>query len=97
MKAGGRAEVKVRVEMKVKVRVKRRWGVRVKNRVRVRVRVRVSVRVSTPAALAHVVRRAEDDRDPLVHVLRHQVQDARLAGGRKAARLRDKRSGVGLG
>ena len=29
LKAGGRAEVKVRVAMKVKVRVKRRWGVRV--------------------------------------------------------------------
>ena len=29
MKAGGRAEVKVRVAMKVKVRVKRRGGVRV--------------------------------------------------------------------
>ena len=90
LKAGGRAEVKVRVAMKVKVRVKRRGGGdESKYRVRVRVRVRLSVRVSTPAALAHVVRRAEDDRDPLVHVLRHQVHDARLAGGRKAARLRD--------
>ena len=97
MKADGRAEVKVKVEMQVKVRVKRRGGGRVNSRVRVLVRVRVGVRVSTPAALAHIVRRAEDDRDPLVHVLRHQVHDARLAGGRKAARLRDERSGLGFG
>ena len=42
-----------------------------------------------PAALAHIVWRAEDDGDALVHVLRHQVHDARLACGREAARLLD--------
>ena len=40
-----------------------------------------------PAALAHVVGRAQDNGDPLVHVLRHEVHDARLAGGGEASRL----------
>ena len=90
-----KAKVKVRVE--VKSESGDEGGGESEGGVRVRMRVRrehglqpSKCRASdAPAALAHIVWRAEDDGDALVHVLRHQVHDARLACGREAARLLD--------
>eukprot|EP00964_Phaeocystis_antarctica_P099811 scaffold65595_cov27-Phaeocystis_antarctica.AAC.1 len=125
-----KVKVRVRGEVRVRILVRRERGLR-PNRCRaslllaVCLSTKLSICLDAPAALAHIVWRAEDDGDALVHVLRHlvrvrvrvgvrvrvrvrvgvrvgvrvkvrvrvslrhQVHDARLAGGREATRLLD--------
>ena len=98
-----RVEGKVRVETKVKVRVRGEVRVRIlvrwerglrPNRCRaslllaVCLSTKLSVCLDAPAALAHIVWRAEDDGDALVHVLRHLVRVRVRVGVRVRVRVR---------